>query len=183
MIKSRQINQNEMCLNSRDNFEILFRRYFDRLFAYAFKIVNDEDLAKDLVQEVFLKVWERRKLLKGHKIESLLFTMLRNQCISHLRHVRVVENRQLQIGKHLHMEELYRIDFVGNKPLVLIEKELQEEFDLLISKLPPKCKEVFQMSRVDGLSNSEIATKLDLHIKSVEKHISKALKFFYAHFD
>ena len=172
----------QIALDSYDTFEILFRRYFERLYSYALKIVNDDALAKDLVQEVYIKLWEKREELTGHRIESLLFTMLRNQCISHLRHVKVIENRNITFSEIRKIEELYRIDFVGDQPLLLIEEELKQEIFSVMNNLPPKCREVFRMSRINGLSNAEIALELGLHIKSVEKHISKAMKFFQSHF-
>ncbi len=183
MKENNQLQLNQITLDSHESFEILYRRYFERLYAFAYKVVRDESIAKDLVQKVFLKLWEKRKALNGNRIESLLFTMLRNQCISYLRHDKVVENRQLKLNSVRKMEELYRIDFVRDQPLLLIEQELQEEIGFVMSSLPPKCRKVFQMSRVDRLTNAEIAKELDLHIKSVEKHISRALKSFYKHFE
>ena len=79
-------------------------------------------------------------------------------------------------------EELYRIDFVGNEPYILIEKEIVQEIELTLDHLPDKCREVFIMSRIDGLKNREIAEKLRINIKNVERHISRALNTFRLRF-
>ena len=79
-------------------------------------------------------------------------------------------------------EELYRIDFIGNEPYVLIEEELKNKIEKTIHSLPDRCREVFILSRVDGLKNREIAEKLKINIKNVERHLSRALQSFRKNF-
>ena len=79
-------------------------------------------------------------------------------------------------------EELYRIDFIGNEPYVLIEQELKAKIEQTIQGLPERCREVFIMSRIEGLKNKEIAEKLDINIKNVERHISRAMQSFRQNF-
>ncbi|TLX76399.1 RNA polymerase sigma-70 factor [Labilibacter sediminis] len=164
------------------SFELLFRRYFPRLKAISYSFVKDDSIAKDIVQEVFIKVWEKRSEIKDIAIESFLFKMVRNQCLNYLRHVKVVDNRVGGLKDATQMEELYRIDIIKDEPYLLIEKELEQEIVSVLNELPEKCREVFKLSRIDGLMNSEIAEKLDVSIKNVEKHMTKALKHFREHF-
>ncbi|MBS2210021.1 RNA polymerase sigma-70 factor [Carboxylicivirga mesophila] len=164
-------------------FEQLFKRYFERLFLFASNIVKDEILAKDIVQEVYIKFWEKRRSIEPINIEAFLYRLVRNQCISHIRHIKVVSNTQQKFSHLKNTEELYRIDFVRDEPYVVIEKELEEEIARVIEALPLRCREVFVLSRIEGLKYGEIAEKLDLRVKNVEKHISKALTIFREHFE
>ncbi len=166
-----------------ESFELLFRRYFNRLKAFTLSFVKDDMLAKDIVQEVFIKIWEKRATIKDISLEVFLFKMVRNQCLNYLRHVKVVENRAGNLKDATQMEELYRIDIIRDEPYLLIEKELEQEIVDVMNELPEKCKEVFQLSRIDGLMNAEIAEKLDVSVKNVEKHMTKALKHFREHFN
>jgi len=166
-----------------DSFELLFRRYFNRLKAFTISFVKDDALAKDIVQEVFIKVWEKRASIKDISLEVFLYKMVRNQCLNYLRHVKVVENRSGGLKDATQMEELYRIDIIRDEPYLLIEKELEHEIVEVMNQLPDKCKEVFQLSRIDGLMNAEIADKLQVSVKNVEKHMTKALKHFREHFN
>jgi len=75
-------------------------------------------------------------------------------------------------------DELYRIDFIGDEPYVLIEKELQTKIEKTISELPERCREVFILSRVKGLKDREISEQLHISIKNVERHIHRALNHF-----
>ena len=166
-----------------DSFELLFRRYFNRLKAFTISFVKDDALAKDIVQEVFIKVWEKRASIKDISLEVFLYKMVRNQCLNYLRHVKVVENRSGGLKDATQMEELYRIDIIRDEPYLLIEKELEHEIVEVMNQLPDKCKQVFQLSRIDGLMNAEIADKLQVSVKNVEKHMTKALKHFREHFN
>lgn len=165
-------------LNDMVAFEILFKKLYPRLIVFAAKVVKDCDIAKDIVQEVFLKVWEKRKRIDPVNIEAFIFKTLRNQCITHIKHLRVVENVKSKVNILIETEELYRIDFMRNEPYILIEKELEQEIERTLKELPERCREVFIMSRIDGLKNREIAERLRINIKNVERHITRALKTF-----
>jgi RNA polymerase sigma-70 factor (ECF subfamily) len=163
-------------------FELLFKRLYPRLKDFAGKVVKENDIAEDIVQEVFIKVWEKRKKIENTNIEAFFFRVLRNHCITHIKHLKVIENVKVKVNTLLEVEELYRIDFIRNEPYVLVEKELEEEINNTLHKLPEKCREVFLMSRMEGLKNREIAEKLGINIKNVERHITRALKTFRLQF-
>ena len=159
-------------------FGKLYQLYFPRLYTFALKIVQDTELAKDVVQNVFISLWESRNDFRYEYPEAFLYKMVRNASLNYIRHLKVVDNLKVQVKAQFLGEELYHIDMVGNQPYVLIEKELQEKVVEVMNTLPEKCKAVFLMSRIDGLKNQEIANLLGLSIKTVEKHISKALNIF-----
>lgn len=169
--------------NDQKSFELLFRRYFPRLKSFTYGFVKDDDIAKDIVQEVFIKIWEKKADISDISIESFLYKIVRNQCLNYLRHVKVVENRKVNLKEATQLEELYRIDIVRDEPYLLVEKELENEIVEVMNELPTKCREVFRLSRIDGLMNAEVAKKMGVSVKSVEKHMTKALKHFRIHFN
>lgn len=159
-------------------FGKLYQLYFPRLYTFALKIVQDTELAKDVVQNVFISLWESRNDFRYEYPEAFLYKMVRNASLNYIRHLKVVDNLKIQVKAQFLGEELYHIDMVGNQPYVLIEKELHEKVVEIMDTLPEKCRVVFLMSRIDGLKNNEIANLLGVSIKTVEKHISKALNIF-----
>lgn len=156
----------------------LFTIYFSRLNDFARKVVDVEAISQDIVQEVFLKIWEKRADIEVINIEAFLFRLVRNRCIDYVKHVKVENNRMEKIHFKSKFEELYRIDFIGNEPYMLIEKELQLRIEKTIQSLPERCREVFIHSRIHGLKNREVAEKLNISIKNVERHLSRALQSF-----
>ena len=163
-------------------FEQLFSIYFARLNDFAKNVVRDDVISQDIVQEVFVKVWESSAEIESINMEAFFFRLVRNRCIDYIKHIKVVNNRMQEIHISSKYEELYRIDFIGNEPYVLIEQELKAKIEQTIQGLPERCREVFIMSRIEGLKNKEIAEKLDINIKNVERHISRAMQSFRQNF-
>lgn len=162
--------------------ELLFSIYFPRLNDFARNVVNDDGISQDIVQEVFVKVWEKKAEIESLNIEAFLFRLVRNRCIDYIKHLKVVNNRLQKIHIASKYEELYRIDFVGNEPYVLIEAELKMKIEKIIQDLPDRCREVFMLSRMNGLKNKEIAERLGINIKNVERHLNRALQSFRVNF-
>jgi RNA polymerase sigma-70 factor (ECF subfamily) len=159
-------------------FEQLYQLYFPRLYTFALKIINDSSHAKDVVQNVFIRLWESPNLFLHDRPEAFMYKMVRNASLNDVRHLKVVNNLKSAIKDQFLGEELYYIDLVGNEPYLLIEKELHEKVMEVMDSLPEKCRIVFRMSRIDGLKNQEIADQMNISIKAVEKHISKALNIY-----
>jgi len=163
-------------------FGLLFSIYFARLNDFAKNVVKDDVISQDIVQEVFVKVWENESKIESINLEAYLFRLVRNRCIDYIKHLKVVNNQMQEIQISSKYEELYRIDFIGDEPYVLIEQELKSKIEKTIQSLPERCREVFILSRMDGLKNKEIAEKLDINIKNVERHLSRALQSFRKNF-
>ena len=163
-------------------FELLFSIYFARLNDFAKNVVKDDNISQDIVLEVFLKVWEKRSKIDSLNLEAFLFRLVRNSCIDYIKHIKVVNNRMHEIEISTKYEELYRIDFVGNEPYILIEQELKNKIEKTVQSLPNRCREVFILSRIDGLKNKEIAEKLNINIKNVERHLNRAMQSFRKNF-
>ena len=163
-------------------FERLFKKIHPRLYDFALKVVKNKEMTEDIIQDIFIKLWEKKENIKPVNIEGFIFKVLKNQCITHLRNLKVIENATFKLNNLSGIEELYRIDFVRDEPYILIEKELQLEIDRIINILPARCKKVFVLSRLSGLKNREIAQELGINIKNVERHITKALATFKIRF-
>jgi RNA polymerase sigma-70 factor (ECF subfamily) len=173
---------NRFALGDEVAFERLYKLYFPRLYAFSLKIIADSDHAGDVVQNVFIRLWETRGTFRYEYPEAFLYTMVRNASLNYIRHLKVVDKLKSEVKDHYLGEELYHIDMVGNEPYLLIGKELHERIAGVMEQLPEKCRLVFRMSRVEGLKNQEIADRLNLNIKTVEKHISKALEIYRSKF-
>jgi len=154
----------------------LFLKYHGRLVLFANKFTGDLQVSQDLVQDAFLKLWEKPEILQNIKSpKAYLFQSVRNNCRNYQRHLQI---------KHSAEEELaFQIDTFEKEALLnykdplhsLYEMEMEQEIEKIIQSLPDKCREVFKMSRRDHMKNLEIARELGISVKMVEKHISKAL--------
>lgn len=157
-------------------YATLFSAYYQRLCRYAMRFVRDDAATEDLVQDCFLRLYERREALTPTSISSLLFTMVRNRCLNYLKHQVLVDGYQTEALKQSGgSEQLYALDMTGNADAVVLYDDLRHQLDAIIDALPPRTREVFAMSRNDGMRNKEIAAALGISEKVVEKHITKAL--------
>lgn len=168
----------EIKRGNEEAFVYLFKNYFPRLRGYAVRFIEDEEIVRDIIQECFLKFWEKRDLLSSVSITSLLFAMVRNGCLNYLKHVSIVEKHRIEYLASIEGEErLYYTDFTFDADNNF-SMRIAEQIKLVIGQLPERCREVFLLSRFTHLKNREIADKLQISTTAVEKHISKALAIF-----
>lgn len=147
----------------------VFFEHYRPLTIFALKYVNDMDTAKELVQDLFASIYENRKsLIITTSLRSYLYQAIKNRCLNHLKKDSVRRHYREQVKEQRNPIESLEDQILAN--------ELEHRIFLLISKLSAKCQEVFIMSRVKGLKNREIADKLDISIRTVETHISYALR-------
>lgn len=173
----------ELKRGNEDALEFLFKAYYPRLHGYAFRFITDKELVKDIIQECFIKLWEKHNSIQILSVQSLLFAMVRNSCLNYLKHESIVNQYQIEYLANIQgQEKLYHADFLCDADSPLLYEELQKEINYVIDQLPERQKEVFLMSRFEGLKNREIAEKLQISTTAVEKHISKALQNFENHF-
>lgn len=152
-------------------FDELFRQYSKPLFYYAAKFV-DEEIARDIVQDVFVKLWDDQNITIRNSINALLFTMIRNSCLQQLEKQKV-RNKYAESAKLKLQEEELR--FYMEEKTSLIEQELENKLNEILNNLPDRCRQIFTMSRFENKKNKEIADELDISVKAVEKQITKAL--------
>ena len=132
----------EIRLGNEMAFSYLFRYYYPRLRGYASRFIDDEETVRDIIQECFLKLWEKREILSAISVTSLLFAMVRNGCINYLKHVSVVEKHRIEYLARIDGEErLYYADFVFDPDNNLLYNELQDQIKLVIGQLPGRCRD------------------------------------------
>ncbi len=163
----------------KNTFERLYYRYGLRLEAYARKFLKDPSSSKDAIQDVFVRFWEKYQGKSSDAWAPVLFAMVRNKCIDSLR--RLVSKRSMtvpQVSMTREEEVLFNRAFTADTDEGLLLEELDAAIKAVTDSLTPRCREIFQLSRVQGLSNKEIALKLGITEKAVEKNITSALKAF-----
>ena len=157
----------------------MFQKYFQPLFLFARKFV-DEEQAKDFVQDCFYDFWRNRKKIEiSTSLSAYLFTIIKNRCYKHLKKEQQKTTQSNNLGLKLKQEELR---FFTNSEKSILEFDVKDRIAKVVNQLPEKCCEVFKESRFNGYTNKEIAVKYCISIKTVEKHISKALKLFREEF-
>jgi RNA polymerase sigma-70 factor (ECF subfamily) len=151
-------------------FEQVFKQYFKDLHSYACAIVKDGAVAEGIVQNVFLKLWERNEpLLYNQSPAAYLYRSVHNYALNHLKHQKVKQAYDIHALNH---SRTYS-DNTANK---LHLAELQNRFSEALNELPEQCRTIFQMSRFRDLKYQEIANELGISIKTVEAQMGKALK-------
>lgn len=149
-------------------FDFFFNYYYPGLCVYAQKMISlPEEEARDIVQDVFVKFWnDCKKLDIQFSIRSYLFVAVKNKCFDVLRK----KNRNVKVQEISNEHDIPDEAFE-----TYILSELETLFNKSLTKLPERCREVFELSRLHGLKNREIAAKLNLSEKTVENQITKAL--------
>lgn len=152
----------------REAFRQVFETCYEGLCRYAFTFLRDQDEAEDIVQSMFVKLWERRDELDiKHAIRPYLFRSVYNQCMNQLEH-RAVKS------KHHHHSEVMLSDAVQHPEV--FKDELNDKVREVVDKLPPQCRTIFIMSRYEELKYPEIAEKLNISVNTIQNQICKALK-------
>ncbi|MEO9510974.1 MAG: sigma-70 family RNA polymerase sigma factor [Flavobacteriaceae bacterium] len=148
-------------------FIYLVEHYSKRLFAYAYTLTNDQGLAQDVLQNFFLRTWEKHKKLNiTTSLQNYLFKSIHNEFLNQYR-----KNKSTIVVEKKYFDTLIKIaeTYDENSFTKVIDRIGKE-----IQNLPPKCREVFLLSRQDGLTNIEISEYLNVSIKTVEAHVTKA---------
>ena len=156
-------------------FELLFKEYYEMLCQFAIKYVKNIEESEGVVQDTFYNIWKNREKLNiTTSFKSYLFSAVRNNCLQVLR------TRSLNIK----YENYYKSHYVNesiNPSDELSAKELSKVINDALNSLPERCRQIFKMSRYEGLKYHEIAEKLSISIKTVEANMGKALKHFRSH--
>ena len=150
-------------------YDSVFRTWYPVLVRVATALLREVDAAEEVAQDVMLELWRRRHLLDTDvSLRAYLLRSIRNRSLNHLRHLRVRRQSEAEI------EATYNAPLGSDQPVVA--KELSDAVQAAIRELPPRCREVFELSRVHGLRYAEIAEALEISQKTVEAQMGKALK-------
>lgn len=158
-------------------FEQIVREYWPRMFKFALIYTQNNETSQELVQDTFLVLWNNRSILKDNtNLITYLMVVLRNKCLNLLEQTRI---RQLYI-EEIDDETIYQranLYVLQDEASQIVESEdLHKAIERALSKLPEKTREIFMLSRYDGLKNQQIAETKNISQKTVEYHISKALR-------
>lgn len=156
-------------------YKELFKQTFARMLGYCRLFVHDQAQANDLVQECFVKLWEKRTTINTYQsVESLLFVMLRNRCLNYLRDQKLhTVEKDINLVEETELQHLYQLDFIGREEKSM-QEELIEAIRKSVEKLPEKRKFVFIKTKIEGKKNKDVADELGISVKAVEKHLHQA---------
>jgi RNA polymerase sigma-70 factor (ECF subfamily) len=152
-------------------FDTIYRMYSKKLFHFALGLIKDHDSAQDLVQEVFVNLWEKRSQVNPKlNFDNYIFTVTYNSIRKYFRK-KSVESKAIENLLNENPEMLKTVDseVIYNELLAMANKSIE--------KLPPKRKAVYKLSKQEGLKIKEIAEKLNISSRTAENHLSKALKY------
>lgn len=163
----RQLREGDM-----GSYETLFHRYYPTFFAFARGILKDAGAAEDIIQNVFMKIWMHREALdETMSIKNYIYVLSKREIFNYLR---------AKYNTHVVLtEDIMILEQPSNNADVTTDyRELREAVQSVINAMPPKRRSVFCLSRFKSLTNQEIADKLGISIRTVEKHIELALRTF-----
>jgi RNA polymerase sigma-70 factor (ECF subfamily) len=151
-------------------FETVFRAYYQSLCLFSLRYLKRIDLAEEIVQDIFVTIWDKRSSLQFEtSLKSYLYRSVHNNSLKYLQHQKVVEKH----AQHLmDRKEQYYYEPLNNLQVAEVTKLLENAF----ASMPQKTREIFSLSRDEGLKYAEIAEKLEISVKTVEAHMGSALK-------
>ncbi|MBC9797319.1 RNA polymerase sigma-70 factor [Sinomicrobium weinanense] len=161
-------------------FETLYHLYANNLFVIAKSYLRDDYLAEEVVQDIFISLWDRRKDLhiRGN-MGGYLFKMVKNRCLDILRKPRKLvsmEDEATLLENKINFKALQ-----DKEASFLLEEELEKRIEEAVALLPKTCKKVFLKTKMDGLNYKQTAEELHISVKTVESHMTKALKHMRLH--
>jgi len=155
-------------ISHKKNFELLFKKLYPPMCSLANNYLNDYVQAEDIVQDIFIKAWEKRKVFNSiEMLKSFLHVSIRNSCINHLKHLSVI-NKHIKHELRSNSSDQFFYDHV-------IEEEVVGHLYRAINELPKGCRKIIILN-LEGLSNQEIANKLNISINTVKTQKKIGLK-------
>ena len=153
---------------SDEALKLIYERYWQQLFLSAYSILKDKEGCEDIIQEIFIQLWQRRETINiTHSLEAYLFTATRYQVFHHIKKSH---------GRQELFENLEERFLTQAPDIPLYVKDLQEGINIAVGNLPEKCREIYKLSRDEHLSYKAIADHLQISPKTVEKQLSIAFK-------
>lgn len=156
-------------------FTWLFNRYYQDLFAYACRIMREEEIAADMVQDTFYKLFAKRESLEVHtSMQAYLYKSVYNHCVNEIKRRRLEVSYMDKELADFYFKEILQ---TPEAEMVLRNEEIRRAVQEAIDGLPERCREIFVLSKMQELSNKEIAEQLGISEKTVENQMTKALSY------
>jgi RNA polymerase sigma-70 factor (ECF subfamily) len=155
-------------------FENLFRKYYKLLYYYIWSYVKNAQIAEDIVQDVFLKIWLNRKTLHiSSSVKSYLYTAVKNRALDNIKRTKIVSSVAVDIATSE--------SFTKTPGDELNDQEIITAVHKTIDELPKRCRQIFKMKKYDGLSYTEIADILEISTNTVQTQMTRAFKYLRKH--
>jgi RNA polymerase sigma-70 factor (ECF subfamily) len=167
----------EIKKGNQEAFRLFFLKTYDRMKYLIMPYLKDDETARDLIQDAYLKFWEARNTLRQNSNpEAFLFTLLRNSALNYLKHKVVGQKYAEAVQEDLKKEKLNYYALSDPVTEKVFSEEMEKILDSALRNLPEKTREIFVLSREKGLKYHEIAVQMNLSEKVVENHIMNALR-------
>lgn len=167
---------NALTQGSEHAFEKLFRLYFPRLTNYARTFLDSRQEAEDLVQDIFVQIWNNKEDIDTERqFSSYLFTLVKNRCLNLLKK-RVVDDKFKTASARMASEELYHISFEMEDDFESMEVKLNTELEKVMCEMPDRCQVAFRLKWFEGKKIREIAEEMEISTTMVDKHLAKGLQ-------
>lgn len=168
------IDKNILLLIAQENvdaFKLVYKALYQKVYSFAFYVTHQEEVAEDITQDVFVKIWNNRQELNSiDNFEAWLTVVVRNTAYNALKRM---ATEDLVLKKMLSKQKNPTEDFDE----IMDSKELESLIQKAIQQLPPQQRRIFLLSRMQGLKHKEIAQKLNISVFTVKNHIKSALRF------
>lgn len=152
-------------------FEKVFKTYFKPLHAYAFYILKSDVSAREVIQQLFYKIWEKRESLSVHtSMKAYLYKSVYNECMLHLKKKK---NKEAYLS-HMLKQDSNKLAQGASEKIEATDLEIR--LQKALNELPEQCRTIFQLNRFEGLKYHEVASQMGLSIKTIENQMGKALK-------
>ncbi len=169
-MENEEVIVNRLINKDKRAFELVFNEYYNIMVLYASRFMDTREEAEEITQEVFVKFWEKCDTLsEDSSIKSYLYRSVHNSCLNTIKHEKVKDGYRQHVIQM--MESSYQNEFNNEDP-----ENVRNRINAEIEKLPPRCCEIFKLSRFEGLKYQEIADHLEISVKTVEVQMGKALK-------
>jgi RNA polymerase sigma-70 factor (ECF subfamily) len=160
------MSENNRNICESKTFEFIFKTYAKDIRRFLFFKTQDTNAAEDIMQDVFVKLWDNCKNVNYNKVKSYLYSIANNMFLNEVKHNKVVQN----------YNQLHKKEATNESPeFILLEKEFLEKLENTIAMLPEKQREVFLLNRIEKKKYKEIAEQLNISVKAVEKRMHQAL--------
>jgi len=167
---SDEILLNMLKAGDLDAFNTLFERYWEKLFSTVFSVCPDKEVCSEIVHDIFLNLWLKREKLQIEYFKGYITASARYQVY---RHVKSIKRKSIEYREELDFGNLVSVnDGENNIRYRELEKKVEEELEVL----PGRCREIFTLSRIQQLTNDEIAAQLDISKRTVENQLTHALR-------
>lgn len=154
-------------LDDRKAFEMLYNKYSGKVYHVAYNLFRDKDVCEDLVQELFIDLWTKRNKLNISSLEWYLKVAIKNRVLMYIR----TQKATLDLSAIAMLTEKYSTDSK------LMQNDISHLLEEGVERLPEKCRQIFTLSRNEYLSNKEIASRLNISVKTVENQMTIALRY------